>query len=93
MARDTVITLVWPIEDGAEERTDVLACVESVGQSEFFAGAQTGLKPQYKVTLWESDYDEQPIAVVRGKRTSVYRTYVRGDQKIELYLAEKIGVR
>ena len=90
---DAIVTLIWPIEDGAEERTDVFGSVESVGRSEFFAGAQTGLKPQYKVTLWESDYDEQPIAVVRGKRMSVYRTYVRDDQKIELYLAEKIGVR
>ena len=91
--RDAVITLVWPISAGQEEKKDVFAHVESVGQQEFFAAAQTGLKPQYKVTVWESDYDEQPIVIVSGKRYTVYRTYLRNDQKIEMYLSEKIGVR
>lgn len=91
--RDDIITLVWPLSGGKEDKTDVFGRIESVGQSEFFAAAQNGLKPQYKVTLWEHDYDGQTIVIVSGKRYSVYRTYIRPDQKIELYLDGKIGVR
>lgn len=91
--RDDIITLVWPLSGGQEDKTDVFGRIESVSQSEFFAAAQNGLKPQYKVTLWEHDYNDQPIVIVNDKRYSVYRTYNRTDQKIELYLDGKIGVR
>lgn len=90
---DDIVTLVWQTEAKTEERTDVFAKIESVGRAEFFAGAETGLKPEYKISLWLSDYDGQPIAIIRGKRYSVYRTYVRDDQKIELYVSDKAGVR
>ena len=90
---DEIVTLVWPLSREQEERTDAFARIESVGQSEFFAAAQNGLKPQFKATLWEHDYDGQPIVILGGRRYSVYRTYIRTDQKIELYLSEKIGVR
>ena len=81
---DDIITLVWPLSGGQEDKTDVFGRIESVGQSEFFAAAQNGLKPQY---------NDQPIVIVNDKRYSVYRTYNRTDQKIELYLDGKIGVR
>lgn len=91
--RDDIVSLVWPLSQGQEDKTDVFGRIESVGQQEFFAGAQNGLKPQYKVTVWENDYSDQPIVIICGRRYSVYRTYTRSDQKIELYLSEKIGVR
>ena len=90
---DDIVTLVWPIDAKTEEKTDVFARIESIGRTEFFAGAETGLKPEYKISLWESDYAGQPIVIARGKRYSVYRTYVREDQKIELYVSDKAGVR
>jgi hypothetical protein len=88
---DDIITLVWQTEDG-EEKTEVMASVESVSQSEFFAAAQTGFKAQYKVSFWENDYDGQPLVEVGNGRYTVYRTYSRNDQKIELYLTDKAGV-
>ena len=90
---DDLVTLVWPTDEKAEEKTDVFARIESVGQKEFFAGAETGLKPEYKISLWADDYAGQPIVIARGKRYSVYRTYIRQDQKIELYVSDKAGVR
>ena len=90
---DDIVTLVWPTEGKDEETTDVFAQIESISQKEFFAGAETGLKPEYKVSVWADDYDGQPIVVIRGKRYPVYRTYMRQDQKIELYLSDKAGVR
>lgn len=90
---DSIITLIWPTDSEEDERTEVFGRIESVGQSEFFAAAQTGLKPALKVTVWENEYEEQPVVVVNGRRYAVYRTYCRADQRVELYLTEKIGVR
>lgn len=90
---DDIVTLIWPIDAGSEDKTDVFARVESISQTEFFAGAETGLKPEYKISLWADDYSGQPLVIARGKRYSVYRTYTRPDQKIELYVSDKAGVR
>lgn len=90
---DDIVTLVWPIDGENEEKTDIFAQIESIGQKEFFAAAETGLKPEYKISVWADDYTGQPIVIVGGKRYSVYRTYLRADRKIELYLSEKAGVR
>ena len=90
---DAIVTLVWPLDAGSEETCEVFAQVESVGQREFFAAAETGLKPEYKVSVWAEEYTGQPVVIVGGKRYSVYRTYLRTDGKIELYLSEKAGVR
>lgn len=90
---DDIVTLVWPLDATHEEKTDVFARVESISQTEFFAGAEKGLKPEYKISLWTDDYNGQPLVIVSGKRYSVYRTYTRADQKIELYVSDKAGVR
>lgn len=43
---DDIVTLVWPIDEKTEDKTDVFARIESIGRTEFFAGAETGLKPE-----------------------------------------------
>lgn len=90
---DDIVTLIWPIDAEREEKNDVFARVESISQAEFFAGAQAGLKPEYKISLRADDYSGQPLVIARGKRYSVYRTYTRTDQKTELYVSDKAGVR
>lgn len=91
--RDDIITLVWPLDATQEEKTDVFATIGSVGQREFFSAAQSGFKAEKKVEVWVDDYNDQPFAIVNGKRYSVYRTFERDDQKIELYLGQKVEVR
>ena len=87
-----VVTLVWPTEED-EERTAVFAEISSVGQKEFFAAAQTGLKPELRVVVWADEYDGQPIVEVGDRRLTVYRNYLRSDGKVELYLTEKAGLQ
>ena len=65
---------------------------ESVTQSEYFAASQQGLKAEYKLKVHEFDYDDEQIAVFRGKRYSIYRTYLGKTEIIELYLGVKAGV-
>lgn len=88
-----VITLIELKSEEEEDKAAVLGGVESVSQNEFFSAAQVGFKAAYKLTLWQSDYSGQPFVQLRGRRYEVYRTYERADQKVELYLTDKIGVR
>lgn len=89
---DSIITLVCELDEDTEEKTEVFADIESVSQSEFFSAAQAGFRSEYKVTLWQGDYDGQDIVEIDENRFSVYRRYLRYDEKIELYLTSKIGV-
>ena len=89
---DEIITLVWPLDEEKEEKTEVYADVKSISQSEFFAAAQNGFKAQYQFKIWPDEYENQPYVEYAGERYSIYRTYEPSGQKIELYAGSKIGV-
>lgn len=101
MDRSTVITLisdtrtqddngVW--RDGARTSRDVFAQVDSVTRSEFFAGGQNGLKPEYRFTLFFGDYDGESELVYNGVTYSIYRSYYDRNDDVELYVEKKVGV-
>ena len=96
MINDCIVTLIAGIDARTEERKDVLATLESVGQKEFFAAEQAGLKAECKISIWQSEYEGQEMAEVclhgRRQRLYIYRTYDRNDEKVELYLTRKAGV-
>lgn len=66
--------------------------VASVSASEWFEAGRNGFKPQYRVTMFRPDYEGEAIVELEGERFSVYRTYERRDDLIELYLEKKGGV-
>ena len=77
----------------------VFSEISSVSQTEFFSGGRLGLQPSLKVTLYDFEYNNEPIVKVyfseeKVKLYSVYRTYcVNGTDKIELYLEERGGTK
>ncbi len=75
-----------------EVSKEVFCTIESISQAEYFSASQSGLKSQFKVTIFEFDYNGATIVDYNSKRYSVYRTYLRNDERIELYLASKAGV-
>lgn len=87
-----IITLIAKLDAETEEPQDIFAKIESVSQKEFFTAAQTGFKAELKVTIWQSDYENQPIVEIDKQRYSVYRRYMRSDEKVELYLSSKAGL-
>ena len=76
-----------PVETGDE----VFCQVQSVGRGEVFAAGQTGLKPEYKVTLLRYEYNGQTLAAYRGRRYRVYRSYTGRGETAELYLERTAG--
>ncbi|WP_019243648.1 MULTISPECIES: hypothetical protein [Bacillus] len=63
---------------------------QSIGQSEFFNGGQTGIKPAYKFIIRLLDYQEETKLMYKNKTYSIYRTYEKGEN-IELYCEVRAG--
>lgn len=82
----------YGIESGTESRRDVFVNVQSVTRQEFFDAGQAGLQPQYVFVMFGPDYEGEKIVEYKGKRYSVYRTYARKDDNLELYVEERAGV-
>lgn len=77
----------------------VFAEISSVTQTEFFEGGRLGLQPSLKATIYDFEYNDEPIVKVhftdtKAKLYSVYRAYfVNGSDKVELYLEERGGTK
>lgn len=99
MDRSSVITLIsvtrtqdeYGVWRDSETTTDVFCQVDSVTQSEFFEAGRNGLNPQYRFRMFYGDYNNQELVSYNGSRYSVYRTYLRRDDTLELYVERKGG--
>ena len=69
----------------------VLCQVDSITRAEFFEGGRNGLNPEFKFTMFNGDYSGETIVEYQGKTYSVYRTYLRRTDIIELYVERKGG--
>ena len=101
MTREGTVTLVVPtygrdalkqLVKTGEELLHVFCQMESVSQSEWSAAGINGLKAEYKLTVWADEYRNATAAIVDDVRYSIYRTFQRSEDKIELYLTRKAGV-
>ncbi|MED0876559.1 phage head closure protein [Bacillus mobilis] len=64
---------------------------KSVPQSEFFQAGQSDIKASCILIVHILDYKEEREVKYREKEYSIYRTYERDDEKIELYCEVKAG--
>ena len=72
------------------ERT-VMCQVNSVTRAEFFDGGRNGLNPELVFTMFYGDYNGESIVEYHGNTYSVYPTYMRRTDTIELYVERKGG--
>lgn len=99
MDRSRVLTLISKTfrVDGIQQRIaeevrrDVFCNVRSVSQSEFYAAGAAGFKPQFQVTMFEPEYNGENECELDGQRYSIYRTYRRRDDALELYIERRVG--
>lgn len=101
MTREGIVTLEVPtygrdalkqLVKTGEELLPIFCEIESVSQSEWSAAGINGLKAEYRVTVWADEYRNATAAILDGVRYSIYRTFQRSEDKIELYLTRKAGV-
>ncbi len=96
--RDIVITLLGgaPTVNAAGDtipgsaRTDVIARIRSVGQSEFYQAQALGQKPEIKAVIWAAEYDGQRQAEIGGRVYRINRTFQNGDH-MELVCQSGVG--
>ena len=99
MDRSDVITLiaetktqdeygVWRVSE--TERT-VFCNVASVTANEFFEGGRNGLNPQYRMTMFNGDYEGERTLEYKGARYAIYRTYLTKTDQLELYVERQGG--
>ena len=74
-----------------EKKTDVIAEVSSISQSEFMDAGQIGLKPDLRFEVWTSEYNGEENVEMDGTRYSVYRTFKRDNGRTELYTERRSG--
>lgn len=71
---------------------EVFCEILSISQSEFHQAAQSGLKPQYKVKLWQEEYNGQDEVRIGEDYFTVYRNYTSNGM-VELYLEKRGGTQ
>ncbi|MRU08770.1 phage head closure protein, partial [Bacillus anthracis] len=70
----------------SEDFTRQVFCEKkSISQNEFFQAGQNGFKPKCVLIVYSLDYQEEQKVNYNNKTYSIYRTYERDDERIELY--------
>lgn len=101
MDRSTQITLitqtrmqdangVW--RKGNPTEKIVFAQVSSVTRAEFFAAGESGIKPEFRFTMLDAEYNGETTVLYNGVAYAVYRTYHARTDEIELYVQRKAGI-
>lgn len=65
--------------------------VRSVSSSEFANTGEIGIRAALIFSVWEKEYAGQELIEYNNDMYSVYRTYIRADGRIELYVEKKVG--
>lgn len=99
MDRSTPIKLVvdtWERDAyGVNQKTETLrqiyANVQSATRAEFFEGGRNGLNPEYVMTVFFADYQGEKVLEYNGARYTIYRTYQRRNDELELYVERREG--
>ena len=82
---------VW--RETGEIQREVFASVQSVTRAEFFAGGQSGFRPEYRFDVFHAEYQGESECEYAGVRYAIYRTYRNPHTDyMELYAERKVGV-
>ena len=64
---------------------------KSVYENEFYKAEQAGLRPQGVIVMCSFDYSGERYIKIGTNEYTIYRTYLDGADKIELYYGERVG--
>ena len=72
-------------------RKKIYCDVSSVSMSEWFEGGRNGLNPELRLTMFSGDYNGEKLIEYNGTEYSIYRTYLRRNDVLELYVERRGG--
>ena len=70
----------------AENVRYVWGDIYSITSNEFSNAGMLGLKPDFRINVWQNEYDNEEEVVVDGVRHKIYRVYIDKSGKAELYV-------
>ena len=70
---------------------EVYGQLGSITRDEFFSAGRNGFKPSLMVSMFAPDYEGEQTCTIDGVTYSIYRTYRRRNDLIELYLERRVG--
>ncbi|HZK24526.1 MAG TPA: phage head closure protein [Oscillospiraceae bacterium] len=80
-----LVLIAWGVEEDeigqqipVKTRTQILCKVKSIGRSEFYDAAMTGLKPEIVFVIHEAEYGEEREVEFEEQKYKVLRTYKGG---------------
>lgn len=99
MEKDITFTLIGEIyqKDSTGQNiptpteTECVGTESSVYQNEFFAADQAGIRSQGVIKMNVADYNGEKLLSINGQEFSIYRTYERDADWIELYYGRRVG--
>lgn len=100
MDRSDVINLIGEKKEGRDKygrritkRTEkqVFVQVDSISMNEFYEAGRNGLNPQYRFRMFAGDYEGERICEYKGNPYAIYRTFMRDDDTLELYVERQGG--
>ena len=77
----------------SETKRNVYCNVSSISGTEWMDAGRNGIKPEYRFTMFEPDYNGEMICEYKGVRYAVYRLYRGRNETLELYVKRKVGVQ
>ena len=100
MDRSDVINLISEKVTGRDkygrkirEKTprQVFVQVDSISMNEFYEAGRNGLNPQFRFRMFAGDYENERVCEYKGQQYAIYRTFMRDDDTIELYVERQGG--
>lgn len=81
----------YGVMESTTQKSKVFVDVASVTSQEWFEGGRNGLNPQFRFSMFSHDYHGEQIIEYEGIQYTVYRTYLRKADVIELYVEKRKG--
>lgn len=71
--------------------SDCIGKLRSIYEREFFQAAEAGIRPECVIETSAFNYHGERFVKVNDDLLTVYRTFKKGTDKIELYIGERVG--
>lgn len=81
----------YGIQRAKTQENTVFCNVTSISGAEFFEAAQTGVKPELRFVIYSFEYNGETLVEYNGTEYTVYRTFARSKDLIELYVTKDGG--
>lgn len=88
---DTYTQNEYGVMEKETTKSKVFVKVSSVTSQEWFEGGRNGLNPQYRFEMFAHDYNDEEVIEYNNKQYTIYRTFNKTVDLIELYTELKKG--